>query len=461
MTHTTRQKLLVADFPTHQPYKSYLLHNFRDIPQMAKLTEAQKFDIEVVGRVLPFKANNFVVDHLIDWDRAPDDPMFILTFPQRDMLRPEHYDEIAGLLKSGADPSIVTAAANRIRMELNPHPAGQADHNVPVFRSEPLDGMQHKYRQTVLFFPSQGQTCHAYCTFCFRWPQFVGISDLKFASREIDTLVAYLKEHPEVTDVLFTGGDPLIMSARNLAGYIEPLLSADLPGLRRIRLGTKAISYWPYRFTADKDSEELLALFRKVGEAGKHLAVMAHFNHPKELEPEVVHQAIRNIRETGAVIRTQSPLLRHINDDPAAWAEMWNRQVDLGCIPYYMFIARNTGAQQYFAVPLVEAWQIYRQAYQQVSGLCRNVRGPSMSANPGKIHVLGATEVMGQQVFELRFLQGRDPDWVHRPFFAEFDDQATWLDELKPAFGKPQFFFEEDMRQRFHENLEANADSFE
>jgi len=457
----TSQQTVTADTPVGLPYKSYLLHNFRDIPQMAKLTEEQKFDIEVVGHVLPFKANNFVVDHLIDWDKVPDDPMFILTFPQRGMLQPEHYDEIAGLLKSGADQSVVAAAANRIRMELNPHPAGQIDHNVPVFHGEQLHGMQHKYHQTVLFFPSQGQTCHAYCTFCFRWPQFVGISDLKFASREIDTLVAYLKEHPEVTDVLFTGGDPLIMSAKNLAGYIEPLLSADLPNLRRIRIGTKALSYWPYKFISDKDSEELLALFRKVGEAGKHLALMAHFNHPKELEPEAVHQAIHNIRETGAIIRTQSPLLRHINDDPAVWAEMWNRQVDLGCVPYYMFIARNTGAQQYFAVPLVAAWRIFREAYQKVSGLGRTVRGPSMSATPGKIQVLGATEVMGQQVFELRFLQGRDADWIHRPFFAEFDEKANWLDELKPAFGEERFFFEEEMEQLFHENLEADAESFE
>jgi L-lysine 2,3-aminomutase len=191
------------------------------------------------------------------------------------------------------------------------------------------------------------------------------------------------------------------------------------------------------------------------------LALMAHFNHPRELEPEAVHQAIRNIRDTGAVIRTQSPLLRHINDDPAVWAEMWDRQVDLGCVPYYMFIARNTGAQQYFAVPLVAAWRIFREAYQQVSGLCRTVRGPSMSANPGKIQILGATEVMGQQVFELRFLQGRDPDWIHRPFFAEFDEKANWLDELKPAFGEERFFFEEEMTEIFHENLEANADSFE
>jgi hypothetical protein len=71
-------------------YKAYALGNFRNIPQMERLPEALKFDIEVVGQVLPFKTNNFVIDHLIDWDRAPEDPLFILTFPQREMLLPHH-----------------------------------------------------------------------------------------------------------------------------------------------------------------------------------------------------------------------------------------------------------------------------------------------------------------------------------------------------------------------------------
>jgi len=101
----------------------------------------------------------------------------------------------------------------------------------------------------------------------------------------------------------------------------------------------------------------LLALFRKVEENGKHLALMAHFNHPRELAPEPVRQAIAQIRQAGAIIRTQSPLLQHINDDPALWARMWNEQVDLGCVPYYMFLARDTGAQHYFNVHLVRAWE--------------------------------------------------------------------------------------------------------
>ena len=446
-------------------YRTWLLHNFRDIPQMAQLPEAIKSDIEVVGHVLPFKTNNFVVDELIDWDNAPDDPIYTLTFPRREMLQPEHYDEMASLLASGADKTAIKAAADRIRLQLNPHPAGQLEHNVPMLEGMPLPGMQHKYRETVLFFPSQGQTCHAYCTFCFRWPQFVGMSEFKFTSREIDSLVAYLKAHQDVSDILFTGGDPLVMAAKNLAPYIDALLSADLPNIRRIRIGTKAITYWPYRFIDNGkggDGADLLDLFRRITAAGKHLAVMAHVNHARELEPPAVAQAIAAIRATGAIIRTQSPILRHINDDPAVWARMWDHQVDLGCVPYYMFVARDTGPRDYFSVPLVEAWEIFRQAYQRVSGLSRTVRGPSMSATPGKIQVLGVGDAGGRKVITMRFLQGRNPDWVHRPFFAEYDPQATWLDELKPACGAEKFFFEDEMAERFHARMDGStAEDFE
>lgn len=150
-------------------------------------------------------------------------------------------------------------------------------------------------------------------------------------------------------------------------------------------------------------------------------------------------------------------LLLDPNDNPALWSEMWNKQVDLGCIPYYMFVARDTGAQHYFSVPLVRAWQIFREAYQQVSGLGRTVRGPSMSANPGKIQVLGVAEVKGEKVIELRFIQGRNPDWVHRPFFAQYDDKATWLNELKPPFGESRFFFEDELEQFYRENLNTST----
>ena len=428
-------------------YQAYTLENFRKIPQIKNLPPETQFEMEVVGNVLPFKTNNYVVDELIDWNSVPSDPIFVLTFPQKEMLKPGHYDEMADALKNGKSKKEIQLLANKIRLQLNPHPAGQMEHNVPKLKDgTKLYGMQHKYKETVLFFPSQGQTCHAYCSFCFRWPQFVGIKELKFATSETETLVQYLREHPEVSDVLFTGGDPMIIKARIFSQYINSLLDADLPNLKTIRIGTKALGYWPYKFLTDDDATQMLELFKKITNKGVHLSIMAHFNHPKELSTEPVKNAIYLIRKTGAQIRTQSPILAHINDDSDVWAEMWNKQVSLGCIPYYMFVVRDTGAQHYFGISLIRAQELFKEAYGKVSGLARTVRGPSMSANPGKVQVLGSVDIGMKKAIVLRFLQGRNPEWVQRPFLAKFDENAVWLDDLKPFSGK-NFFYEDELSQ--------------
>ncbi len=424
-------------------YKAYTRSNFRELPEIKRLPEDSIADIDIVSRVFPFKTNNYVVEKLINWRDVPYDPIFILNFPQRGMLQDYHYQMMADAVRSG-DENRIRRTAREIQYSLNPHPAGQLEHNIPVKNGRKLNGIQHKYEQTVLFLPSKGQTCHAYCTFCFRWPQFIGDSELRIGAREIDPLLEYLREHREVTDVLFTGGDPLVMKASTLSDYITPLLESEFSHVRNIRLGTRVLTYWPDRFITDEDATELLGLFRRVVASGKHLAFMAQFNHPRELSTEEVREAIARIRETGAEIRTQSPILKHINNNPELWSEMWKKQVDLGCIPYYMFIVRDTGAQHYFGVPIVRAHEIFREAIAGVSGLARTVRGPVMSATPGKIQILGPAEVHGEYLIGLTFLQARNPDWILRPFFAEYNEDALWIDDLVPAFGERRFFFEKD-----------------
>jgi KamA family protein len=330
-------------------------------------------------------------------------------------------------------------------MSLNPHPAGQMELNVPRLDGKPLSGMQHKYRETVLFFPSHGQTCHTYCTYCFRWAQFVGIDELKFASKESELLVAYLKEHPEVNSVLFTGGDPMVINTKILSRYIEPLLAPELDHLVSIRIGTKAPAYWPYRFTSDPDADDLLRLFEQARAAGRHIALMAHYSHPRELEPPVAQLALRRIQAAGAVVRCQAPVIRHVNDNAQAWTDLWKRQLVLGAVPYYMFVERDTGPKNYFEVPLVRALEIFTKAYRRVSGLARTVRGPSMSATAGKVLVDGETTVAGQRVLVLKFLQARDPAWVNRVFFARYDEKATWLNQLRPAFGEKTWWFQPEI----------------
>lgn len=442
-------------------YKTFTINNFRKIPQIERLSEQEKQAIEVVGNVLPFKTNNYVVDELIEWEYYQDDPLFQLTFPQKGMLSPEHFNEISGLLQSQADRAQIRQATNSIRMQLNPNPAGQSTLNVPQVDNVKLPGVQHKYKETALFFPSQGQTCHAYCTFCFRWPQFVGMRDLKFAMKEIDLVIRYLKANPHITDLIFTGGDPMLMKTKIFKAYIDALVKAKIPNLRTIRIGSKALSYWPYRFLTDDDADDMLQVFENTIKSGINISFMAHFCHPVEMKTVAMEQATKRILETGAQIRTQSPVMKNINDSADAWSEMWRKQVDLGMIPYYMFIARDTGASHYFELPLHKCWQIFQKAYQKVSGICRTVRGPVMSSLYGKIHVLGVSEVHGEKAFVLQFLQGRKSDWVRRPFFAQLDKNATWIDDLTPAFGEEEFFFQPEFDLLYKQNQDMKLRDFD
>jgi KamA family protein len=384
--------------------------------------------IDAVAHVLPFRVNDYVLDNLVDWDNIPDDPMFQLLFPQEGMLAEATTAKLRSLGRRGWPRDETRRLTTAIRRDLNPHPSGQMELNVPLEDELPIPGLQHKYRETVLYFPAQGQTCHAYCTYCFRWAQFVGDPDLKFATPDPSRLTQYLGRHPDVSDVLVTGGDPLIMATGRLSAHVEPLLAVE--SVRTIRFGTKALTYWPDRFVGDEDSAELLRLFERIVASGRTCAVMAHFSHPREIDQAVTGEAIRRIRDTGARIFCQAPLIARVNDDAAVWKDLWRRELGLGAVPYYMFVERDTGPHDYFKVPLTRAVQIFQDAYRDLPGLARTVRGPVMSATPGKVVVDGVHGTRASQRLSLRFIQARDAGIVGQPFTARCGAQASWLTEL-------------------------------
>jgi L-lysine 2,3-aminomutase len=399
------------------------------------LSEAQARAVRLHSMVLPFRVNSYVLDSLIDWSAVPEDPIYQLVFPQPGMLPDVDLAALADQAGSRGSADGLRETVGALRARLNPHPSGQQELNVPTVDGQPLVGVQHKYAQTVLYFPAQGQTCHAYCTYCFRWAQFVGDAGLRFAAPDPGGLVGYLAGHPEVCDVLVTGGDPMIMSTMRLRAHLEPLL--EVPTVSTIRIGTKSLAYWPARFTTDSDADDLLRLLDKVVASGRTLAVMAHVSHPRELSTDSALDAVSRIRSTGAVVYCQAPLMAHVNDDPATWAQMWRAELAAGAVPYYMFVARDTGPQAYFEVPLDRAWGIFASAYASLPGLARTVRGPVMSTTPGKVVVdFAEPRPDGEIVLHLRFLQARDPGLVGRPFRARMRPGAAWLDDLEVLAGE-------------------------
>jgi len=417
--------------PPSTRYGALGVHDLLPLVDRGRLSRERLFDIEVVSKVLPFRVNDHVVETLIDWARVPDDPIYRLAFPAKEMLDPADFDEMADLLRSSASKRRIRALAAEIHRRLNPHPSEQRERNVPFMDGEPLNGIQHKYRETVLCFPAHGQTCHAYCTFCFRWAQFVGDREMKMSCSKPLRLFDYLRQHQDVTDLLLTGGDPMIMKTLHLESLILPLLKPELDHVQTIRFGTKALTYWPQRFVTDEDADALLRLIERVVACGHHVAIMAHTNHWCELDNPIAAEAIRRLRNAGAVIRSQGPLLARINDDPDTWARMWRQHVKAGIVPYYMFVERDTGPRRYFEVPLRRARETYRDAISSVSGLARTARGPVMSATQGKVEVLGLIDEDKSAIFLLQYLQARDPALVRKPFLAAGAWDAVWFDELQ------------------------------
>jgi L-lysine 2,3-aminomutase len=417
-------------------YIAYNAKNFRKIEYLKYIDPKIIEDTEVVAKVLPFKTNNYIVDYLIDWKNFEDDPIYILTFPNRDMLLPEHFRRVRQAMRANIAPGELTKIVNEIRLELNPHPANQAS-NVPSLEGQPLMGSQHKYRDVILFFPSEGQSCHAHCTFCFRWPQFVKDLDLQFSMREVDLLTEYVSKNEDINEILFTGGDPLIMSPRTISRYLDVIFKAEIPHLKTIRFGSKSLTFWPFAFLPgfSEEAEEMLAMFRRIIDQGYHLAFMAHFNHPNEMNNAIVQEAIHNIQATGATIRTQAPLLRTINDAPEIWSELWQKQVALGMIPYYMFVERQTGPFDYYSLPLSEVYHIYQEAIRSSASFAKTVTAPVMSASKGKVQIMGTINNPSdnEKYFILQYVRHRDHTKTFKPFLMRYDTTSTWVDQLEPV----------------------------
>jgi KamA family protein len=278
-------------------------------------------------------------------------------------------------------------------------------------------GVQHKYVQTVLLLVNE--MCGAYCRYCFRKRLFMEGNDE--TSMDVDPGCRYIEAHPEVTNVLLTGGDPLILGTARLAQILERL--ARIPHVRIVRIGTKMPAFNPFRILDDPGLVDLLG---RHSHAKSRIYVMAHFDHPRELTPEAV-EAIDRLLRGGVVVVNQCPLLRGINDDAATLREMFRTLSFAGAPQYYLFQGRPTEGNLPYRVPIVEGWRIFQEAQHGVSGLAKRARFV-MSHDTGKVEVLAVTS---DQIL-LRYHRAKDPADRGRVLVCRRDDEAAWLDELEP-----------------------------
>ncbi len=419
-------------------YVAYTNQSFKRTHYYESLPAEEQETFDILSSVFHFKVNNYVCENLIDWLKVPDDPIYSFVFPRREMLSPADFTILKRLFDAGLPQEQLKVFVERIRRKMAPRHIS-AEGSLCRTDGEPIQGMYSNFPTIVSLFPDpMVKTCHAYCNYCFRWIMFNNPEVQNNSSyRDPETPVDWLKANPLVSDALFTGADPLVLKADTLWKYIEPVLKVET--VKVIRLSSKSLTWWPYRFTSDANADDLIRLFEKVVEQGRHLNFCAHITHPRELEHPEVEKAVRRIRNTGANIRTQAPIVKGVNDDPETWSRLWDQQIKLGMIPYYMFIEADHHPESCFRIPLARALEIFQEAQKVTTGLARTVRGPVFMYDLNRILLDGTVEFQGEKYFVLKTLQS--PPGTHSEAqikMVPYDEHRKELGDLFALFNTPE-----------------------
>lgn len=317
---------------------------FNKLEQIEFFRDKEKNTLSSVTEKFDFRCNEYYLS-LINWD-DPDDPIRRAIIPSIEEL-----DEWGRL-----DPS--------------------NEHTYSV-----MPGLEHKYNSTVLLLVSN--VCEGICRYCFRKRIFINPQSEYL--RDLPTAIRYIKEHTEITNVLLTGGDPLVLKTSKLEEIISQLRTIE--HVHIVRIGTKMPAFNPYRIINDTD---LLKMIEKYSSEWKKIYIMMHFIHPRELT-DVAVKAVTMLQKAGAITTNQMPLIKGINTDYKILAELLKKLSFIGAVPYYIFQCRPAMGNKAYTVPVEQGYEIVQKAKSLVSGLAKRARYV-MSHSSGKIEVVGKTE---------------------------------------------------------------------
>jgi len=282
-----------------------------------------------------------------------------------------------------------------------------------------LTGLQHKYKETVLILATN--RCAGYCRHCFR-KRLVGIPTEE-TIKIFDEAVKYIKEHKEVTNVLISGGDPLVLPTQVLEDFIAKL--SEIPHLRFIRIGSRVPVFYPMRIYEDK---ALLDMLKKYSTVNRRIYLVTHFNHPREVTPES-KKAIDALLDSKVITSNQTVLLRGVNDNPEVLAELMKSLVQIGVVPYYVFQCRPVKrVKNHFQVPLKEGYFIVEGAKRDLDGHAKRFKYV-MSHRTGKVEIVGVDP--DKDIIYLKYHQAKDDKNVGKFFAKRLTLKAGWLDDLK------------------------------
>jgi KamA family protein len=279
-----------------------------------------------------------------------------------------------------------------------------------------MPGLQHKYRSTALLLVSN--SCAGLCRYCFRKRIF--ITDHSEVLTELPAALDYLREDRRITNVLITGGDPLMLATSELEYIIRKVREID--HIRIVRIGTKMAAYNPYRIA---DDPSLLGMIERCTTDEKKIYIMTHFNHPRELT-DIAMTAVSLLQKSGAILANQTPLVAGVNDNPETLAGLFRELACVGVAPYYLFQCRPAIGNRTYAVPLEKGHSVFERAKSLVSGLGKRARYV-MSHESGKIEMVGK---MDQFMYFKYHRAARDED-SNRFMVFRSNPHAYWFDDYQ------------------------------
>ncbi len=256
--------------------------------------------------------------------------------------------------------------------ELVPYEAEMEDSLAEEAQS-PLPGLVHRYPDRVLMLVTT--QCASYCRYCTR-SRLVGDPHAQFSSADYQRQIAYIAAHPEVRDVLVSGGDPLTLPVRVLEQILSGLRA--IPHVEVIRIGTRVPAFLPQRI-----DDELVQMLRRY----HPLWMNIHFNHPKELAPEV-EQALAKLADAGIPLGSQSVLLAGINDCPNIIKELGHKLVKNRVRPYYLYQCDMVHGAGHFRTPVAKGIEIMEALRGHTSGFAIPTYVIDAPAGGGKIPIL-------------------------------------------------------------------------
>ncbi len=352
-----------------------------DLTEVVGLSAEEREDLQPVCQKFPFRSNSYYMG-LIDWN-DPHDPVRRIIVPDCEELA-----EWGDL-----DPS------------------NEGDYRV-------APGLEHKYPDTALMLVSD--VCAGVCRFCFRKRLFMCETDE--TRLDVSESLGYIRAHTEITDVLVSGGDPLVLPTHQLRDIIGAL--RDIEHVQAVRIGTKMPAFNPYRIL---DDPSLLEMVEEFTTAHKRLYFMVHFDHPRELS-DVALRGLQMLQKAGAILCNQAPMIRGLNDDVDTLVELFRTLAAAGVSPYYVFQCRPTVGNAPYSVPIEEGYTIFRQAQDQCSGLAKRARF-AMSHATGKIEIAGVSDGL----VYVKYHRAHDSGDYGRMLTLRSNPEARWLDDYAEA----------------------------